>query len=126
MLSRYSVQDISGLLGETLERVEGAEEGSGEIVFVTVEGRKYRMYHDQECCESVYVEDVCGDVGDLLGCPIEVAEESTNDKEGSDEWEDQAQQWTFYKLVTVKGHVTIRWYGRSNGYYSTSVSFERV
>jgi len=42
------------------------------------------------------------------------------------EFQDDSFTWTFYNFQTAKGHVTIRWYGESNGYYSESVEFEVV
>jgi hypothetical protein len=98
-----------------------------EIRFVTVDGDIYRMFHYQDCCESVYVESVVGDVQDLVGEPILVAEEVTShdNPEGFESEYQESFTWTFYKLATRKGYVDIRWYGESNGYYSERVSFEK-
>jgi hypothetical protein len=82
------------------------------------------MHHSQECCESVYIEDICGDLEDLIDTPILVAEERTQDDEGDSYGGDA--MWTFYELRTIKGSVTIRWHGSSNGYYSISVSFVKL
>lgn len=110
------------LKGQTLASIEGAEKDSEEILFVLADGRKFRMYHDQDCCEQVSVEDICGDVRDLIGLPLLEAEVSTNQGE-----EDYGTcTWTFYKLGTICGHVVIRWYGSSNGCYSEEVTFEQI
>ena len=114
------------LKGKVLKEIKGLETGNDEVRFFTEGGNVYRMYHEQDCCESVSIEDVCGDVEDLIGSEILVAEEINNLDLGKlDEW-DEYYTWTFYKLATIKGYVTIRWYGTSNGCYSESVDFEKV
>jgi hypothetical protein len=110
---------FSTLMGKVITEIKGLEKDGDEVTFKCIDGTSFSMYHEQDCCESVSIEDVCGDVADLLNTPILVAEEST--KEGDTLGE--SETWTFYKLATIKGSVDIRWYGTSNGYYSESVSF---
>lgn len=120
--------DISILKDATLSNVEVM--GDEEIIFTLDTGKQYKMHHYQDCCESVVIESITGDIQDLVGSPILMAEESISESRSNDlpklEYEDDSQTWTFYKLATNKGGVTIRWYGSSNGYYSESVDFEEV
>lgn len=116
------------LKGKTLVSFEVNAERD-RIDFETEEGEKFAMLHNYDCCERVSIEDICGDIPDIIGSPILVAEESTNSEshpEDKDKGEQDSFTWTFYKLATIKGSVDIRWFGSSNGYYSESVSFEEV
>lgn len=113
------------LKGKTITKIEGMKKGSIYIEFFCSDGTKYVMDHNQDCCESVYVEDVCGDVEDLLNSPILLAEEVKNADEPALDKYDESWTWTFYKIATIKGTVTLRWYGASNGYYSEEVDFHK-
>lgn len=120
--------NISELLGKKIVEIRKKVD---KITFVTNDG-EYMMYHEQSCCETVEIEDIIGDLNDLLDSPVLQAEESTNSKSDPvdyiniDGYSIESFTWTFYKLATIKGYVTIRWYGRSNGYYSESVTFKKI
>lgn len=118
---------FSELVGKTITAVSG-ERGDEVLAFVCSDGTEYRLYHSQDCCEHVRIEDICGDMADIIGSPVLVADESTSDENPQGvkpEYQDSFT-WTFYKIDTAKGGVTIRWYGESNGYYSESVDFART
>lgn len=116
--------DISAILGQTLVSITGLESGNDEVVFELADGRQFGMYHDQDCCEGVSINDVEGDYLDLIGSQLTTAEEvdSSDFPAPPGEYVD-SYTWTFYRMATAKGFVVIRWLGESNGYYSESVSF---
>lgn len=126
-MSYYNTVDFSELLGKTILRIDRTDD---EITFTLNDfaGTRFKMYHSQDCCEYVRVEDIIGNLDDLIGNPITMAEEviSNDNPEGVYKDYQDSFTWTFYKLATVKGYVTIRWYGESNGYYSEHVNFEKL
>lgn len=112
---------FAAIVGETLTEIRGLDTGSDGVTFATASGRTFRMYHSQECCESVSLNEIIGEVTDLIGSPLLKADESSNSDnppEHADSW-----TWTFYHLATIKGYVTLRWLGESNGYDGESVDF---
>ena len=118
-----SVREFDELLGRTLYKVEA----DGEVLTLYLSNTNYvRFQHHQDCCESVYIEDICGDLDDLVGAPLVEAEEVSDYDADPVDGSDESYTWTFYRFRTRKGSVTVRWYGSSNGYYSESVSVEFV
>lgn len=115
------------LLGKTFVSIKNPSESENpefnedSLRFKTDKNEIYIMYHDQDCCESVFIESIVGDLSDLLSGEILLAEEIEDCGYG-----DNSFTWTFYKLATIKGYVDIRWYGESNGYYSETVSLVKV
>lgn len=122
------MNEFKDLVGATLSNVKNIN--NDKLVFTLENGSQYKLYHEQDCCEDVWIEDINGNLEDLVGTPILMAEEATNreNPEGVTipEYQDESFTWTFYKLATIKGYVTIRWYGHSNGYYSESVDFAEI
>ena len=117
---------FSELVGKTFVTISGLEKENNRVIFECSDNSKYIMHHIQDCCESVYIEDICGDINDLVGNPLLQAEEVGNADFTKPNECDLSYSWTFYKLATVRGSVTIRWLGESNGYYSEEVDFEEI
>lgn len=104
--------------GEYQEDPQFAE----KMALVFEDGTYVVFYHGQDCCESVSIADITGDVSDLVGVPLLNAEKATN---YCDDYRVSGdEQWTFYRFQTSKGEVVVRWFGESNGYYGIEVDEE--
>jgi len=115
---------IKQLMGKTILKIDRVNDDGEELHFHMNTGETYIQYHMQDCCESVYIEDICGDLSDLLFTPVLNAYEESNGERDEDQYE--SVTWTFYNISTIKGSVTIRWCGQSNGYYSESVDWRVI
>jgi hypothetical protein len=120
---------FSDLTGHTLVSVEGACKGSDAILLVALTGRWWIQY-EPDCCASCDIDDIVGDLNDLIGHEIlEAREDSSSncslDGEPNADVYDSCT-WTFYNIQTTRGHVQLRWFGSSNGYYSESTTLYRL
>jgi hypothetical protein len=110
---------MAQMLGKTFVQVSGSVDGD-EMLFETATGERFMFAHQQDCCETVRINDIVGDLQDLVGEPLLVAEEVKGATE-PDEEHYESYSYTFYKFATRKGYVDVRWLGESNGYYSERV-----
>ena len=112
---------MAQMLGKTFVQVTGAV-GNFDLLFETANGERFMFSHQQDCCERVDINDIVGDLQDLVGEPLLLAEEVQGETPVDfNEREYESVTWTFYKFATRKGYVDVRWLGESNGYYSEGV-----
>ena len=107
------------ILGKTMRRAwRGEYWGNDALYFEQEDGVQFVLTHIQDCSEDVKIESIDGELDDLIGAPLLMAEEAV--KVGGEPTLESGT-WTFYKFATVKGYVTVRFLGWSNGYYSERV-----
>ena len=112
---------MAQMLGKTFVQVTGAV-GNFDLLFETANGERFMFSHQQDCCERVDINDIVGDLEDLVGEPLLVAEQVEGETPVDfNERDYESVTWTFYKFATRKGYVDVRWLGESNGYYSEGV-----
>lgn len=121
-------KDLS-IKGDTILKiiVDRSQENDAMTIW-TDSGFRYVMTHFQDCCESVDIDDISGDLNDLIESPLlqaEVSRSNEDDPYTDHKYNDyESYTWTYYRFATIKGYVTIKWFGTSNGYYSEYVSFD--
>lgn len=123
-------KDLKGLIIKSIKVVMEDDDGVDRIEFtafdkITNIKRRFELFHEQDCCECCYIVDICGNINALIGHEILLAELITNSENSPTETA-ESSTWSFYKLSTIKGSVTIRWLGESNGYYSETVTFKET
>lgn len=114
------VNTIKEIQGHVFTHIEVI--GEEEIILTRSDGEKLKFHHIQDCCESVYIESIVGDLDDLIDTEVLIAEERV--ETGENMYSDSCT-YTFYTFRTIKGSVDIRWNGVSNGYYSESVDLSK-
>ena len=114
--------NLSKMLGRVFVKIDREDES---VTFHCDDGSKFVLAHEQDCCETVYLESVTGELDDLLNNPILKADENYSSDFPADvevpSFVDSVT-WSFYDLATIKGTVTLRWYGESNGYYGETAT----
>lgn len=89
------------------------------IIFHIVDDQEqkfcFEMYHRRDCCESVHIHDIVGDLKDLIGQKIVLAEERVDTSETIEPPIDrdyvESFTWTFYEIRCNAASVTISWFG---------------
>ena len=126
----YDLQPTMGyslarLVGKTLVSCDARVHYSF-ATFKDTEGVEYQLGNtsgrdDEYVTGEVWISDITGDLDDLVGSPITLAEEvSSEPVEGED-----FDQWTFYRIETAKGMVVFRFEDNDTQYdfYSAWVDF---
>jgi len=113
--------EIEVLVGEVLTHID-TDEKNNEIMLTTESGKIIKIFHDQDCCETVAIEDTEGEWHKLVGKVI--VEASKDEKQGECDYGSITE--TTLKFRVDDATVISRWIGESNGYYSESVDIEDV
>ena len=110
--------DIKDMVGKKVLGIYYDEEN---FQILTDDG-VYAFYHEQSCCEDVWLTQVDGISDKIIGSRIVIAEVVTDEKSVAG----GSITWSFYKIGTNKGMIDFRFQGESNGYYSETVDLIKI
>lgn len=108
-----------------IKSITGLHQTSESVIITFEDGSYLEQRHSQDCCETVFVEQVDGNPNKHIGAIAHELIEKVLTKDEMDPADlpeyTESITATFYTLKTSKGYLDWRWYGESNGYYSEDV-----
>ena len=116
------IEQVSDLVGHTIKEIRRT---SDELIFILESGEACRFYHGQDCSEDVSIDDVVGDLDDLIGSPLLLAEEVAQGTSGRDRHVGRLRQHLHMDVLQVchqQGICDRAMVWQSNGYYSERVN----
>lgn len=109
-------------------RILSIESDTEEVRIVLADGRNVRLYHCQDCCESVEIAQIDGDLQRLVGHELQAAYMTYEEKDPAGmDWCDRLDVCLAHNFLHLRSHagdVCVRWDGWQSGYYSDSITFD--
>ena len=123
------VKTYTEFSGKTIQEIRGCKKHSDEVTIKFTDGSCLKFYHQQDCCETVLLEDFDITPEWLIDSKIiSVEERISRSEEGVkplNNW-DESYTWSFYVIKTSSSTMVLRWYGTSNGWYSETVDIDHL
>jgi hypothetical protein len=115
--------EVQDLVGEVLAYIDV---DGDSIRMETMSGKVVMLQHHQDCCESVTLYNIDGDLRCLIGKPIVSAESECPSDPVPEGSYAESHTWTVYKFAVDGATVVTKWFGESNGYYGEGVDIDDV
>lgn len=103
--------NMYSLVGNILTNVVRVD----DAIQFSIKDHEYKIAHEQICCETVYLDDVVGDLKDIEDTIILDAKETIS-KCGA----------YFYDIRSIKGSVTLRFMQEYSSMYSSKASIIKI
>ena len=91
--------DFSRLIGEEIQNIV-VDDDSVMMLSKHYSRPVYLIYHMDDCCEDVYLEDICGDLEDLIEEKITMAELVTKEGDPLDP-DHESNTWSFLSDLLI-------------------------
>lgn len=93
------------------------------LVIEFTDSSELHFYHEQDCCEAVWLEQINDDL-DAFDYAVVTSFEEKEIECGGDDYGTYTA--TFYTMKTSAGYLDFNFRGESNGYYSEGIDIKFI